>query len=63
MLRERRRSLAKVAVFEAPRVKLGNGFFNTIEKPTSLPTAIHIIDLMGLEKVSSTGVGQRPVPN
>jgi hypothetical protein len=32
MLRERRRSLAKVGVFEAPRVKLLNGFLNTIGK-------------------------------
>jgi hypothetical protein len=63
MLRERRRSLAKMEVFEAPRIKLGNGFFNTIEKPTSLPTATYTIDLTGLEKVSSTGVGQRPVLN
>jgi hypothetical protein len=45
------------------RVKLLNGFFNTIEKPTSLPTATYIIDWIGLEKVSCTGVGQGPVTN
>ena len=32
MLQERRRSLAKVGVFEAPRVKLLTGFLNTIGK-------------------------------
>jgi hypothetical protein len=63
MLQERRRSWAKAGVIEAPRVKLLNGFFNTIEKPTSLPTATYIIDWMGLEKVSCTGVGQGTVTN
>jgi prevent-host-death family protein len=29
-----------VGVIEAPRVKLDNGLFRTIEKPTSVPTAL-----------------------
>lgn len=33
------RPLASVGVIEAPRVKLGNGLFRTMEKPTSAPTA------------------------
>jgi hypothetical protein len=32
--------LAQVGVIEAPRVQLTNGLFRTIEKPTSLPTAV-----------------------
>jgi hypothetical protein len=40
------------------RVKLLNGFFNTIEKPTSLPTAIYIIELDGTGK--SFMYGDRP---
>jgi hypothetical protein len=52
-----------MGVFKAPRVKLKDGFFNTIEKPTSLPTATDISDWIGMEKVSSKGGGQRPVTN
>jgi hypothetical protein len=33
------RPLASVGVIEVPRVKLDNGLFRAMEKPTSVPTA------------------------
>jgi hypothetical protein len=63
MLRERRRSLAKVGVFEAPRVKLGNGFFNTIGKTDLFAGGGQYYRLEGTGESFIQGGGQRPVAN